>query len=484
MWYHQVIGGGRCPIVDTWWQTETGAIMIAPLPGATPTDPRLGHPPPARDRPRDRHQGRQARRAPARAASSSSSSPGRRCSGPSTATTSATSRPTGARSPAPTSPATAPAGRGRQLLDHGPGRRRPERLRPPALDDGGRERPGQPPQGGRGRRRRQARRAARARRSPPSSPSNRARPPATPSRRSCRPTSSRRSAPWPAPTTSGSPTPCPRPAAARSCGGSSATSPPAARAPATPRPWKTSPSWPSSARRTRSERPGSAKPDRIPIATLASQGVGPMATAMPHPVSRPHRPDLRIRRSLVEPDGPYEVIDGQIVEKPPMGAFEGWIASYTRRDDWIICDRARALRRSASVEMLFVIDRGRRAGSVGPTWPSSRTNAGRSTAASPEGSGLGCRARPRRRGHQPDRPRRRDGQQAGRLLPGGRPARLGRLPEPEPRLCLRVAEGRPHPRRRRRAGRRRGAAGIPAAAGLDLRGRRDEAGGREGPGPA
>jgi acetyl-CoA synthetase len=39
MWYHQVIGGGRCPIVDTWWQTETGAIMITPLPGATPTKP-------------------------------------------------------------------------------------------------------------------------------------------------------------------------------------------------------------------------------------------------------------------------------------------------------------------------------------------------------------------------------------------------------------------------------------------------------------
>jgi len=39
MWYHRVIGGERCPIVDTWWQTETGAIMIAPLPGATPTTP-------------------------------------------------------------------------------------------------------------------------------------------------------------------------------------------------------------------------------------------------------------------------------------------------------------------------------------------------------------------------------------------------------------------------------------------------------------
>ncbi|MEA2371305.1 MAG: acetyl-CoA synthetase [Solirubrobacteraceae bacterium] len=39
LWYHKVIGGGRCPIVDTWWQTETGAIMITPLPGITPTKP-------------------------------------------------------------------------------------------------------------------------------------------------------------------------------------------------------------------------------------------------------------------------------------------------------------------------------------------------------------------------------------------------------------------------------------------------------------
>ena len=39
MWYHRVIGGERCPIVDTWWQTETGAIMISPLPGVTETKP-------------------------------------------------------------------------------------------------------------------------------------------------------------------------------------------------------------------------------------------------------------------------------------------------------------------------------------------------------------------------------------------------------------------------------------------------------------
>ena len=39
MWYHEHIGGGRCPIVDTWWQTETGAIMITPLPGLTAAKP-------------------------------------------------------------------------------------------------------------------------------------------------------------------------------------------------------------------------------------------------------------------------------------------------------------------------------------------------------------------------------------------------------------------------------------------------------------
>ena len=39
MWYRDVIGGDRCPVVDTWWQTETGGVMISPLPGATPTKP-------------------------------------------------------------------------------------------------------------------------------------------------------------------------------------------------------------------------------------------------------------------------------------------------------------------------------------------------------------------------------------------------------------------------------------------------------------
>jgi acetyl-CoA synthetase len=39
LWYHRVVGRHRCPIVDTWWQTETGGILISPLPGATPTRP-------------------------------------------------------------------------------------------------------------------------------------------------------------------------------------------------------------------------------------------------------------------------------------------------------------------------------------------------------------------------------------------------------------------------------------------------------------
>ncbi|MEO6340631.1 MAG: AMP-binding protein, partial [Caulobacteraceae bacterium] len=39
LWYWQVVGDGRCPIVDTWWQTETGGMMISPVPGATPLKP-------------------------------------------------------------------------------------------------------------------------------------------------------------------------------------------------------------------------------------------------------------------------------------------------------------------------------------------------------------------------------------------------------------------------------------------------------------
>ena len=38
-WYHDVVGESRCAVVDTWWQTETGGVLITPLPGVTPTKP-------------------------------------------------------------------------------------------------------------------------------------------------------------------------------------------------------------------------------------------------------------------------------------------------------------------------------------------------------------------------------------------------------------------------------------------------------------
>ncbi len=56
MWYHRVIGQERCPIVDTWWQTETGAIMISPLPGVTRDQAGQLHQAAAGHRARYRHQ--------------------------------------------------------------------------------------------------------------------------------------------------------------------------------------------------------------------------------------------------------------------------------------------------------------------------------------------------------------------------------------------------------------------------------------------
>jgi acetyl-CoA synthetase len=61
-WYRDVIGGGRCPIVDNWWQTETGAIMISPVPGVTTTKPGLGYPSAPWCRSSDRERGRRGRR--------------------------------------------------------------------------------------------------------------------------------------------------------------------------------------------------------------------------------------------------------------------------------------------------------------------------------------------------------------------------------------------------------------------------------------
>ena len=93
-----IIGGGRCPIVDTWWQTETGGHMITPLPGATPTKPGTATLPFfGVDAAVVDDDGKEVP-AECRAASSSSANRGRRCCASFTATRSATSRPTGASS--------------------------------------------------------------------------------------------------------------------------------------------------------------------------------------------------------------------------------------------------------------------------------------------------------------------------------------------------------------------------------------------------
>ena len=141
LWYHRVVGDERCPIVDTWWQTETGGILITPLPGAIAAEARLGHPAVLR---RQAGAGRRRRQGAARArprAICASPMPGPARCARSTATTSASSRPIsppiqgmyftgdGCR-----------ARRGRLLLDHRPRRRRDQRLRPPHGHRRGRDR--------------------------------------------------------------------------------------------------------------------------------------------------------------------------------------------------------------------------------------------------------------------------------------------------------------------------------------------------------
>ena len=95
VWYSQYIGGGRCPVVDTWWQTETGAIMISPLPGRDRHQAGQRHLPAARHRRRDRRRRGGSRRASPVGAISRSPDRGRRCCAASGGTRTATARPTG-----------------------------------------------------------------------------------------------------------------------------------------------------------------------------------------------------------------------------------------------------------------------------------------------------------------------------------------------------------------------------------------------------
>ena len=92
-WYHRVVGDGRCPIVDTWWQTETGGIMITPLPGATALKPGSATQPFFGVKPADRRRRGQGARGRLRGQSRASPTPGPARCAPSTATTSASCRP-------------------------------------------------------------------------------------------------------------------------------------------------------------------------------------------------------------------------------------------------------------------------------------------------------------------------------------------------------------------------------------------------------
>ena len=170
MWYHDIIGEGRCPIVDTWWQTETGGILITPLPGAMTLKPGSATVPFFGVK-ADRGQRR-------RQAESAGDEGGNLCIDAAVARHDAHV----SRRPRPLQGdllravpghvlhrRRLPHRRGRLLLDHRPRRRRHQRLRPPHRHRRGRERPGQPPLGRRGRRGRHARTRSRARASTPTS---------------------------------------------------------------------------------------------------------------------------------------------------------------------------------------------------------------------------------------------------------------------------------------------------------------------------
>ena len=158
MWYHEHIGGGRCPIVDTWWQTETGAIMITPLPGRDHDQAGLGDVP--------------AARASAPRSSTTTATPVERGGGYLTLTQPWPSMLRGIWGDPERYQETywstlrrpllrrrrRQARRRRLLLAARPRRRRDERVGPPHLDHRGRVRARRPPDGRRGRGRRRQRR--------------------------------------------------------------------------------------------------------------------------------------------------------------------------------------------------------------------------------------------------------------------------------------------------------------------------------------
>ena len=140
MWYREHVGGDRCPVVDTWWQTETGMILITPLPGVTTTKPGSATKPFPGRRRRRLQRGRRGGRAGRR-----------RLPRPEAALAGDDARDLRRRRALPRDVLVEVPGRllrrrrradrrGRRLLAARPRRRRDERLRAPDLDDRGRER--------------------------------------------------------------------------------------------------------------------------------------------------------------------------------------------------------------------------------------------------------------------------------------------------------------------------------------------------------
>ena len=227
VWYWQHIGGGRCPVVDTWWQTETGAIMISPLPGATIAQagqrdvPAARASPPTSSTTRGSPVGDPGRRLPR-----ARRGRGRRCCAASGATRSATARPTGRGSPAGTSPATAPSATTRATSGCSAGST--TSCSSPGHNishDRGRVGARRPPRGRRGRGRRHDRRDDRPGDRRVRDPAGAATSRATRWSRSCATTSPSTSARSRSRSRSSSPRTCRRPAPARSCAGCCATSP-------------------------------------------------------------------------------------------------------------------------------------------------------------------------------------------------------------------------------------------------------------------
>ena len=236
LWYHKVVGGERCPIVDTWWQTETGAIMITPLPGIVPTKPGSATRPfpgieadvvdEREGKPIDEGQGLLVLHAAVAVDAAHALQGGRPVRRDLLLEVRQGDLPRRRRRA---------QGQGRLLLDHRADRRRGQRLRAPAVDGRGRVGDRLARQGRRVGGDRPGRRGHRPGDLRVRDARGRPRGHRRADRGDPRPRSPTGSASSRGPSGSSGPTTCPRPARARSCAGCCATSPRAARSATSPR---------------------------------------------------------------------------------------------------------------------------------------------------------------------------------------------------------------------------------------------------------